>query len=74
MLSSGLGELMMHAPSLLVAAIDVCIEILRTIAIIGGAAVESASVMIQYMIQSLQTFLFQWIQMLQTYMLSWMNT
>ncbi len=73
-LSSGLGELMMHAPSLLVAAIDVCIEILRTIAIIGGAAVESASVMIQYMIQSLQTFLFQWIQMLQTYMLSWMNT
>jgi len=49
---------MRHAPSLLGAGIDVCIEILRTIAIIGAAAVESASVMIQYMIQSLQMFLF----------------
>jgi hypothetical protein len=35
-----------------------CIEILRTIAIIGGAAVESASVIIQYVIQSLQMFCF----------------
>jgi hypothetical protein len=74
MYTPGLGELMRHATSLLGAGIDVCIDILRTIAIIGGADVESASVMIQYTIQSMQTFLFKWIQMLQTYMLSWMNT
>ncbi len=65
---------MRHVTSLLGAGIDMCIEILWMIAIIGGAAVESASVMIQYVIQSLQMFLFQWIEMLQTYMLSWMNT
>ncbi len=73
LLCSGLRELMRHVPSLLGSGIDMCIEILRTIAIIGGAAVESASVMIQYVIQSLQMFLFQWIEMLHTYMLSWMN-
>jgi E3 ubiquitin-protein ligase HUWE1 len=44
LLCSGLCELMRHVPSLLGAGIDMCIEILRTIAIIGGAAVESASV------------------------------
>jgi E3 ubiquitin-protein ligase HUWE1 len=42
-LASGLDELMRHAPSLRGAGIDVCIEILRTIAIIGGAAVEPAT-------------------------------
>lgn len=39
-LASGLDELMRHAPTLRGPGIDMCIEILKTIAAIGGATVE----------------------------------
>jgi len=42
-LASGIDELMRHAPSLRGAGIDMCIGILKTIAVIGGAAVESTA-------------------------------
>jgi hypothetical protein len=41
-LASGLDELLRHAPSLRGPGIDMCIEILKTIAAIGGAPVEPA--------------------------------
>uniref|UniRef100_A0A7I4AEX4 HECT-type E3 ubiquitin transferase n=1 Tax=Physcomitrium patens TaxID=3218 RepID=A0A7I4AEX4_PHYPA len=41
-LASGLDELLRHAPSLRVPGIDMCIEILKTIAAIGGAPSEPA--------------------------------